>query len=288
MAISSTDLILNPNGSIYHLNLLPHQIAENIIVVGDPDRVPSVSKYFDKIDFKIAKREFVTHTGVLNNKPITVISSGIGTDNVEILMNELDALVNIDLHKLEPKENHKSLNIIRIGTSGSISENAPVDSFVFSNTALGMDALNEFYNAQQNNFEKAISQNFKQYLNLNTLPYLKTTPIVFDEFFKIKSINFIKGNTLTCQGFYAPQGRTLRYKNGINNYFEKIVQYKEDSFSLINLEMETSGYYLFADILGHKCVSLSAILANRITNQFSKNAEMQIDKLIKAVLFEYL
>lgn len=288
MAISPTDLILNANGSVYHLNLLPHQIAENVIVVGDPDRVPLVSKYFDKIDFKVGKREFITHTGVLNNKPISVISSGIGTDNVEILMNELDALVNIDLNKLEPIVSHKSLNIIRIGTSGSISKVAPVDSFVFSNTALGMDALNEFYNAQQSNVEKAISEKFKQYLNLNTLPYLKATPMLFDKFLKIKSIEFIKGNTLTCQGFYAPQGRTLRYNHAINNYFEKIVQFKDNTYSFTNLEMETSGYYLLADILGHKCVSLSAILANRITNQFSKNAELQIDRLIKAVLFEYL
>lgn len=281
MQISPTDLIINPDGSIYHLGLRPENIAETIITVGDPERVEKVSKYFDVVDFKVNKREFVTHTGILANKRITVISSGIGTDNVEILMNELDALVNIDFDTFEEKPNHKSLNIIRLGTSGSLQKSIPVDSFVVSEWGVGFDALGFFYKSEMNqttiDLQRDLSLEFMPYCNPASIDLLKL-------FMENAPKNWFAGMTVTCPGFYAPQGRVLRYSPKISNLLQKMNGYYRDGNVLTNLEMETAGYYLLGKILGHDVLSISAILASRMTNEFSTQPEKQVDNLIQLAL----
>jgi uridine phosphorylase len=281
MQISPTDLIINPDGSIYHLGLRPENIAETIITVGDPERVEKVSKYFDVVDFKVNKREFVTHTGTLANKRITVISSGIGTDNVEILMNELDALVNIDFETFEEKPNHKTLNIIRLGTSGSLQRSIPVDSFVVSEWGVGFDALGFYYQSEINQTTIDLERD----LSLEFMPYCNPASIdLFKLFIENTPANWFSGMTVTCPGFYAPQGRVLRYSPKISNLLQKMNGYYRDGNVLTNLEMETAGYYLLGKILGHEVLSISAILASRMTNEFSKNPEKQVDSLIQLAL----
>jgi uridine phosphorylase len=281
MKISPTDLIINPDGTIYHLNLLPEHIADTIITVGDPDRVKTVSQYFDSIEFKIIKREFVTHTGYLNGKRLSVISSGIGTDNVEILMNELDALVNIDFKTFEVKPEHKHLNIIRLGTSGSLQKHIPVDSFVISKRGVGFDTLGSFYPTAKSQLSIIIKKDFK----LKFMPYSNLAEQnLYNAFWKNAPQNWFEGTTVTCPGFYAPQGRVLRYDPIIEGLLEKFNNFQYDGIILTNLEMETAGYYLMGKVLGHKIVSISAILANRITNEFSKKPEKQVDSLIRFAL----
>jgi uridine phosphorylase len=281
MKISPTDLIINPDGTIYHLNLLPENIADTIITVGDPDRVKFVSQYFDSIELKISKREFVTHTGYLNGKRLTVISSGIGTDNVEILMNELDALVNIDFNTLEVKSEHKSLKIIRLGTSGSLQSNIPVNSFVVSEWGIGFDALGFFYETKPNEITKKLKEDFA----LDFMPYCnQSSHELFQLFIENTPENWFAGATVTCPGFYAPQGRTLRYNPKIERLLQKFNQFNDKKIALTNLEMETAGYYLMAKVLGHEVLSISAILANRMTNEFSQQADKQVDSLIQFAL----
>lgn len=281
MKLSETDLIINPDGSIYHLNLRPEQIAETIITVGDPERVPMVSKYFDSVDIKVNKREFVTHTGYLAGKRITVISSGIGTDNVEILMNELDALANVNFQTREVKPVHTTLNIIRIGTSGSLQLDIPIDSVVVSALGIGMDALGFFYESSGDN----LTEKLKDTLGLAFLPYCNPAgTVLFNHLMQNAPQNWIEGTTVTCPGFYAPQGRVLRYNPKIVGLMEKMNAFSLDGIRLTNLEMETAGYYLMGKLLGHQVVSISAILASRMTHQFSDNPEKQVDILIKQVL----
>jgi uridine phosphorylase len=281
MQITSTDLIINPDGTIYHLNLLPEHIADTIITVGDPARVRLVSQYFDSIEFKISKREFVTHTGYLKGKRLTVISSGIGTDNVEILMNELDALVNIDFKTLEVKPKHRALKIVRLGTSGSLQQHIPIDSFVISKKGIGFDTLGSFYSTYENAFMMAI----RRYFQLKFVPYSNNAEQhLYNFFWKNAPQNWFEGTTVTCPGFYAPQGRTLRYNPRIEGLNEKFNNFQYDGIKFTNLEMETAGYYLMGKILGHEVVSISAILANRITNEFSQQPTKQVDTLIKFAL----
>jgi uridine phosphorylase len=283
--ISETDLIVNADGSVYHLHLLPHQIADTIIVVGDPDRVPMVSKYFDSIDYQIHKREFVTHTGKINNKNISVISSGIGTDNVDIVINELYALANINLATREVNKTHKALNIIRIGTSGSIQADVEVDSFLISEAAIGIDGLNDFYNFKQNNLESEICNALQNELQINSLPYFANGSIALVELFKNHlPIKTVSGATITLPGFYAPQGRTINYEVKNKDLLLQISNFNYNSFRLTNMEMETAGWYQLGAIMGFNCVSINAILANRIINQFSQKPDIQIDTLIKACL----
>ena len=281
MKITPTDLIINPDGTIYHLNLLPEHISDTIITVGDPDRVKFVSQYFDSIEIKINKREFVTHTGYLNGKRLTVISSGIGTDNVEILMNELDALANIDFNTLEVKPEHKSLNIIRLGTSGSLQESVPVNSFLVSELGIGFDALGFFYETESNEITKKLKEQF----TLEFMPYCNASGHdLLQLFTENMPNNWFKGATVTCPGFYAPQGRTLRYTPKIEGLLQKFNQFSHRGTVLTNLEMETAGYYLMGKILGHEVLSISAIVANRMTNVFSQQADKQVDEMIKIAL----
>jgi len=279
---SPTDLIINPDGSTYHLHIRPDQLPHKIIMVGDPERVPFVSKYFDKIDHKIHKREFVSHIGQFRNQSIGVISSGIGADNVEIVMNELDALANIDFKTRYAKEQKISLELIRIGTSGSIQEDIPVDSFLVSKAAIGFDNLAQFYGFESINMlaNDALSL-WCQQINY-TLPVYgaKASEKLIKQFSSISQ----HGYTLTAPGFYAPQGRTVRMKSLLPDFLRDVSKTKFEGEIISNIEMETAAYYAFSASLGHEMISLNAILANRLTHEFSKNPEGQIKQLIELTL----
>lgn len=279
--ISEADLILNPDGSVYHLNLLPKHISDTIITVGDPNRVYSVSQYFDNIEFEMNKREFITHVGNYKNKRITVISTGIGTDNIEIFFNEIDALVNIDLKTREVKPRKKKLNIIRIGTSGALQEDVALGAHLVSDFAIGFDNLMNFYHLPATNFENEIAGDIEKVIGLNFKPYvIQGSKILLEKF----SDGMIVGNTATCPGFYAPQGRSLRLPNRFPKFLENLNYYHKDAFWITNFEMETSAYYAFARLLGHEAISMNAIIVNRIKNKISKNPTKVVDALIKKVL----
>ncbi len=279
--ISETDLIINPDGSVYHLNLKPEHVADKIITVGDPGRVHRISSHFDKVDFEMNKREFITHTGTYKGKRLTVISSGMGTDNVEILMNELDALFNIDLKTREVKKEHTSLKIVRIGTSGSIQEDLRLGSHLMSEYGIGMNPIMYFYEFEMEAYEAQVALALQKALDLPYLPYVVRGSDELLETFKEVTTT---GNTLTCNGFYAPQGRNLRAPIKYPGLIDKLNYFHHENFWITNLEMETAGYYGLAKILGHQMISLNAIIANRVRNRFSKNPNKVIDALIKKVL----
>ena len=283
MKISTTDLILNKDGSVYHLNLLPEDLADDIITVGDPDRVGEVSKHFDKVELRKGKREFITHTGYIGSKRISVISTGIGTDNIDIVLNELDALVNIDLDRRVYLDKLKSLNIIRIGTSGAMQTDIPIDSILVSEYAVGLDALMAFYTYEASREEKAILRAIvSQAPAFKPLkPYVcAASKLLLRKIGK----DLPRVITVTAPGFYAPQGRELRYTKSIPNFIKQLSSISKDNWRLTNLEMETSGIYGLANILGHQAISVNAILASRVKYEFSKNPGKTIDKTIKLVL----
>ncbi|MEJ0033165.1 MAG: nucleoside phosphorylase [Bacteroidota bacterium] len=279
--ISDTDLILNPDGSVYHLSLLPKHISDTVITVGDPGRVYMVSKYFDEVEFEMNKREFITHVGRYKGKRITVISTGIGTDNVEIVFSEIDALVNIDLKSREPKPRKKKLKVIRIGTSGALQEDISVGSHLVSDYAIGLDNLMNFYDLTMDDKEAGIAHDLQRKIGLPFMPYVVRGSESLRE--QVGG-GMITGNTVTCPGFYAPQGRTLRATPRFPKLLEDLNYYHKDDFWVTNFEMETSGYYAMARLLGHEALSVNAIVANRIKNKFSKDPNKVIDGLIRKVL----
>lgn len=279
--IPESDLVLNPDGSVYHLNLLPKQIADVIISVGDPSRVYAVSQYFDEVEFEMNKREFITHVGRYRKNKIAVISTGIGTDNIEIFFNEIDALVNIDLKTREPKSRRKKLKIIRIGTSGALQEDIPVGSHLITDYAVGFDNLMSFYNLPMNDFELDIAADLQSKIGLPFTPYVVRGSA---ELMKQIGQDMLVGNTVTCPGFYAPQGRALRIPIRFPRLLEDVNYYHKENFWLTNFEMETSGYYAMARLLGHEVISANAIIANRPKNKFSKNPNKIVDGLIRKVL----
>jgi len=279
--ISETDLILNRDGSVYHLNLLPKHISDTIITVGDPNRVYAISKHFDNVEFEMNKREFITHVGKYRNQRITVISTGIGTDNIEIFFNEIDALVNVDLKTREPKSRKKKLNIIRIGTSGALQDDVPPGSHLVTDYAVGLDNLMNFYNLKSTPIETEIAADIQEKVGLNFIPYVVRGSSTLMEKFKK---NMIVGNTVTCPGFYGPQGRSVRLALRFPNLLDDLNYYHHDKFWLTNFEMETSAYYAFARMLGHEALSVNAIIANRVKNKISKDPTKVMDALIKKVL----
>ena len=283
MPISETDLILNEDGSVYHLNLLPKHISDTIITVGDPNRVYRISEHFDDIEFEMNKREFITHVGTYNKKRITVISTGIGTDNVEIFLTEIDALVNIDLKTREPKSRKKKLKIIRIGTSGALQEDIPVGSHLVSDYAVGLDNLMTFYNNKQDDFEISIAEDIQQKIKLPFTPYVARGSEALRKQF---GEDMIVGNTVTTPGFYAPQGREVRLENRFPKLLDELNYYhnKSSDFWLTNFEMETAGYYALGRLLGHEVLSVNAIIANRVKKKFAKDPNKVVDALIKKVL----
>lgn len=279
--IAASELILNSRGAIYHLNLLPEELAGTVITVGDPERVNEVSKHFDVIECRQQHREFVTHTGMLGKKRISVVSTGIGTDNIDIVLNELDALVNIDLANRIVKPQLSSLQIIRIGTAGSLQADIPVDSFVASTHGLGIDNLLHFYRHEQNDEEKQLLQAFITQTQVTALPYLSSASVSLIKHF---IQNFHHGITVTCPGFYAPQGRILRLGLHYPGLIDRLTGFSFGQHRICNFEMETAGIYGLGHLLGHHCLSLSAIVANRVSKQFSKNAQAAVEKLIKTAL----
>jgi len=279
--IPESELILNKDGSVYHLNLLPKHLSDTIITVGDPSRVYLVSKYFDELEFEMNRREFITHIGTYKGKRVTVISTGMGTDNIEIFFTELDALANIDLTKREVKQRKKKLKIIRIGTSGALQDGIPLGSHLVSENAVGLDTLMCFYNLPQSEQEKIIGTELQEKIGLPFTPYVVSgseslkTQIGFD---------MVEGNTVTTPGFYAPQGREIRLDLKYPKLLSELNYYNKDGFWLTNFEMETAGYYSLGRLLGHEVLSVNAIIANRIKNRFSKNPNKVIDSLIRKVL----
>lgn len=274
--IPESELIINSDGSIYHLHLKPENLASLVFTVGDPDRVPMVSKYFDQIDFKTQKREFVTHTGWKNGTRVTVLSTGMGTDNIEILMTELDALVNVDFETREVTSQKTSLQIIRIGTSGSMQADIPVGSHLASSIGIGMDTLMSYY--PELGGDQSLAQAIQKELGLSFLPY--QAPASSELLAKLDE-KFIKGVTLTCPGFYAPQGREVRLKPRFDQMIERLSAIQLGENRLTNFEMETAGYYAMGALLGHNMLSLNAIVANRPLKKFDSFAEKTVDYLIK-------
>jgi len=279
--ISETDLILNPDGSVYHLNLLPKHISDTIIAVGDPSRVYMVSQFFDEVEFEMNKREFITQVGKYKGKRVTVISTGIGTDNVEIFFNELDALVNIDLKTREPKARKKRLKVIRIGTSGALQEDIPLGAHLLSDYSVGLDNLMNFYDLPMDDFETGLAHDIQKKTGLHFMPYaVRGSASLREQFGK----DMVIGNTVTCPGFYAPQGRVLRIPARFPNLLEDLNYYHKGDFWLTNFEMETSGYYAMGRLLGHDVLSANAIIANRMKAKFSKNPNKVVEGLIEKIL----
>ncbi len=284
MHLGASELVLNPDNSIYHLNLLPSDVAPIVITVGDPERVARVSRHFDAVELRKHKREFTTHTGILNKKRITVISTGIGTDNIDIVLNELDALVNIDFATRNALIKSTSLDIIRIGTSGAIQKDIPVDSFLMSEYAIGLDSLLHFYKSETVRYPEMEDAFVKhtQWSTSKSAPYV----IRFDADLakKLQSDTIGLGFTATNVGFYGPQGRRLRLETADADLNNKMAAFTFKGLRITNMEMETSGIYGLSKLLGHRAVSLNCILANRSTGKFSKNPEKAMDRLIMYTL----
>ena len=275
--LAASELILNEDGSIYHLNLHPEDIAEKIILVGDPDRVPKVSEYFDIVEIRKNKREFYTHTGTLRGERISVMSTGIGTENIDIVMNELDALVNIDLEKKEIKSEKKALKLFRMGTCGSVNPDIEVDQMLVTENVVGLDGLMNFY--ADYNFKNDFSEAF-----YSQFPFEKIKPMLYFSECSKELANLYKdakyhGNTATFPGFYAPQGRQLRL-NAVDEHFLETL----NNLGISNFEMETSAIYAFAKLLGHEAITVCNVVANRRRGEFSKDHHISEKKLIKWVL----
>lgn len=282
--IAESELILNARGAVYHLDVRPEELAQTVITVGDPGRVNAVSKHFDRIEGTYQHREFVTHTGYIGEKRISVVSTGIGTDNIDIVLNELDALANIDFSTRTVKETPVSLRIIRLGTSGSLQENIPVDSFVVSSHGLGLDNLLPFYTYHNTPEELQLLEAFRGQIRLQpsaARPYLieASTELVarFTD-------GFHTGITVTCPGFYAPQGRVLRGALSHPDLIDQLTGFSFENRHITNFEMETAGIYGLGRVLGHECLSISTIVANRISKEFSSDGNAAVERMIAKAL----
>ena len=283
-AIAESELIINHRGAIYHLDLRPEELADTIFTVGDPDRVSAVSKHFDSIEHRAQHREFVSHTGYIGKKRVTVVSTGIGTDNIDIVLNELDALANIDLVTRTVKPRLTQLTIIRMGTSGSLQRDIPVDSFVASTHGLGIDNLLNFYRHEDNEEDSSLLQSFATQTQLHhrlAQPYISgASPSLLRHFVE----GFHQGITVTCPGFYGPQGRVLRLGLSQPELIDRLTNFSYGPHRITNFEMETAGIYGLGRLLGHHCLSLSAIVANRIGRTFSADGNAAVERLISETL----
>lgn len=281
--LNEADLVLNRDGSVYHLNLLPKHISDTVLTVGDPSRVNAISQFFDSIEFEMNRREFITQVGRYKGKRITVISTGMGTDNIEIFFTEIDALVNIDLKTREPKSRRKKLRIIRIGTSGALQEDIALGSYLVTDYAVGFDNLMAFYDLKQDDIERSIGEDIKKKIKLPFTPYVVKGS---EALRKQIGSDMIVGNTITAPGFYAPQGRSIRVPIKYPKLLDSLNAYhhKAADFWLANFEMETAGYYSMARLLGHEALSVNAIIANRIKNQFAPDHNSIMERLIQIIL----
>lgn len=285
--IAESELIINDRGAVYHLDLRPDELGDTVVTVGDPDRVGEVSKYFDRVEVKRQHREFISHTGFVGKKRITVLSSGIGPDNIDIVLNELDALVNIDFSTREIKKDLKALNIVRLGTSGSLQADIPVDSFVASTHGLGVDNLLNFYRLEQNDEEQQLLHSFITHTQIHSQtghPYISSCAASLIKHF----VNdFHQGITVTCPGFYGPQGRVLRLGIRNPNLINRLTDFRFGVHRISNFEMETSAIYGLGKLLGHHCLALNAIVANRVRQEFSKDGKAAVENLIKKFITQF-
>ena len=282
--IGASEMIINERGAIYHLNVRPDQIADTIITVGDPDRVAEVSKYFDRVEHVCTHREINTHTGYVGNKRISVLSTGIGPDNIDIALNEVDALVNIDFETRTIKEQKKSVAIIRMGTCGSLQGEVGVDQLVAGTHGLGIDNLLHFYNLQNNEEEKAILAAFESHTQINShkvFPYIASASAGLIKHF---TQGYNHGITVTCPGFYGPQGRILRMPLAMPNLVDQMTSFKYGNHHIANFEMETSAIYGLCNILGHQCLSINVIVANRVKKEYSKDMGQAVNNMIQRSL----
>ena len=279
--IAESELILDNRGAIYHIGIRPEELASTVLLVGDPDRVKKVSRHFDSIEFEWQHREFITHTGFIGNKRISVISTGIGPDNIDIALNEIDALANIDFNNRSIKASLSSLVLIRLGTSGSLQQHIPVDSFVAGTHGLGIDNVMHFYTPQNNPEEQTLIEAFKNYTGLtegNVLPYIQEGN---PQLLQIFSEGYVQGITIGCPGFFGPQGRILRLQLAYPGLVDKLSHFRFNEHYISNFEMESSAIYGLGKMLGHQCISLNVIVANRILKEFSKDSAKAVDELIK-------
>ncbi len=278
--IPESELILDSRGAIYHIGIRPEELADTVLLVGDPDRVKKVSKHFDRVEFEWQHREFITHTGFIGKKRISVISTGIGPDNIDIAINEIDALANIDFNSRTIRPQLKSLQLIRMGTSGSLQKDIPVDSFVAGTHGLGFDNVMHFYVKQNTEAELALVDAFKTHTGLtsgNVLPYIfegsKQLLSVFNE-------GYHKGITIGCPGFFGPQGRILRLELAYPGLIDKLTHFTYNNHFISNFEMESSAIYGFGRLMNHQCLSLNVIVANRVAQEFSKDGNAAVERLI--------
>jgi uridine phosphorylase len=282
--IPHSELILRPEGSIYHLGITEEHIANKVIIVGDPERVPKISALFDEVTHAIAGREFIIHTGLYKGKRITVISSGIGVDNIDIVMNELDAAVNVDYKTRLPKEKLTSLEIVRIGTSGCMHADIPVGSFVSSAYSFALDGVPNTYDAVHSEREQALKEDLSQkfaWLRENSGFYVAECD---SELHNRIAFDAIHGITATANGFYGPQGRSVRLKSNMEHRIDEYAQFRFENLRITNFEMESAGIYAMASMLGHKAVSVCAILVNRATKEFNSDSLRSVETLIRTVL----
>lgn len=282
--IAESELIFNSRNAVYHLNVKPEELANTIITVGDPDRVEQVSRHFDKVEGIYQHREFVTHTGYIGRKRISVVSTGIGTDNIDIVLNELDALVNIDFATRKVKKDLTRLQIIRLGTSGALQAHIPVDGFVVSSFGLGLDNLLTWYQMEHTEMEQALLAAFREQVHLqpgSSRPVLTAAARHLLSHFKE---GFHTGITVTCPGFYAPQGRVLRGALSHPDLLEQLTAFEYEQHRITNFEMETAGIYGLGRVLDHDCLSISTIVANRILQEFSKDGGAAVQRMIERSL----
>lgn len=280
--LAASELVLNPDGSVYHCNLHPENLADTIFLVGDPGRVPHVSACFDRIDFKTQKREIVTHTGMKNGRRVSVISTGMGTDNIDIVLSELDALANIDLKEKKLKNQHKQLSFIRLGTSGALQAELPVDSFLAATHGLGFDGLVHYYAGGEQFSNTPFIEAFVREVRWDARlprPYLAPCDPVLLE--KARKLNVHTGITATATGFYGPQGRVLRLGVHDSRLNEKLSEFRFNGMKITNFEMETSGIYGLSALMGHRALTINCIIANRFTGQYSPNYHAAMEKLIE-------
>jgi uridine phosphorylase len=282
--IAESELVLNSDGSVYHLRLHPEHISDTVILVGDQGRVGKISKHFDSIEFSGQNREFLTHTGQLGSKRITVLSTGIGTDNIDIVVNELDALVNIDLKERRVKKNLTKLNLVRLGTSGSLQEDIAVDSFLLSSHGIGFDGVLNYYEKGSEVEDTELTDAFMRQTGwLSTFP----RPYVVkgsETLFELLKNGTQQGMTATASGFYGPQGRQLRLKPTIPDLNERLSRFSHKGLRITNFEMETSALFGLGKALGHDCATVCAIIANRAKKEYSKNHDLTVEQLISFLL----
>lgn len=286
MPIQASELLINDDGSIFHLHLLPEDLADHIILVGDPGRVEKIAAHFDTIELKKSNREFYTITGMYHNRRMSVLSTGIGPDNIDIVINELDALANIDLRTKEIKEQKRSLNIVRIGTSGSVQADIPVDSFVISEKSLGCDGVLQFYAQKHDTCESGFEEAFMRHCQWNTKaarPYAVPASSALVDQLHTEGVT-IKGVTLTAVGFYGPQGRVLRLPLAMPGINDRITSFRYGNHKITNYEMESAPIAGLCRLLGHQATTICLIIANRITGTGSANYQAHMEKLITYTL----